>query len=94
MSTPRRGALIGAVLIDGATDLAGQRGYQSQSTSRVVLFDSPTVVGHVQASLAVPDARDQSDGNPSAAFRAKRVLDAIGCDLVQNQAEGHCAFDR
>jgi hypothetical protein len=55
----RRCALIGTVLIDRAADLAGQRRDQFQTrTGGVVLFDSSTVIGHTQATLAVADTRD------------------------------------
>ena len=55
----RRCTLIGTVLIDRAADLAGKRRDQFQSrTGGVVVFDSSTVIGHTQATLAVADTRD------------------------------------
>ena len=53
---PRGGAFIGAVLIDGAADLAGQRCHKFQSgTFGVALFNPAAIIGHTQASLAVTD---------------------------------------
>ena len=81
--------------MDRAADLAGQRPDQFQSgTCGVVLFNPATIIRHGQTSLAVADARDQINGDSSAAIWAECVLDAVGCNLIDDQAQRHCTVDR
>jgi hypothetical protein len=54
---------------------------------------SSAVVGHRQASFAIPHSGYQSYANPTTVL-TERVLNAVGGNFIQNQTKGYGAVDR